>query len=192
MKNEKQETISDIVREMRTLGRLDEKLTDKIPRSLQALGLRTYADRIEAAAKREREAGAEAAQICGEIGEMIGREATREKSSQVCNAAKMHEALVKADAAFSRIVKSAWFIEANFHETKEVMDAGNAIEAALAAPTRNCDVGTADEQEARHSKWCCHYGIDGTKDVPCAHPDMECSLCVLRWSQMPYEHGDTK
>ena len=53
MSNEKQETISDIVREMRTLGRLDEKLTDKIPRSLQALGLRTYADRIEVAHQRE-------------------------------------------------------------------------------------------------------------------------------------------
>ena len=50
MSNENQETIADIVREMRTLGRLDEKSTDKIPRSLQALGLRTYADRIEAAA----------------------------------------------------------------------------------------------------------------------------------------------
>ena len=49
----KHETIADIVREMRTLGRLDEKLTDKIPRSLQALGLRTYADRIEAAHRRE-------------------------------------------------------------------------------------------------------------------------------------------
>ena len=49
----KQETIEDIVREMRTLGRLDEKLTDKIPRSLQALGLRTYADRIEVAHQRE-------------------------------------------------------------------------------------------------------------------------------------------
>lgn len=47
------ETIADIVREMRTMGRLDEKSTDKIPRSLQALGLRTYADRIEAAYKRE-------------------------------------------------------------------------------------------------------------------------------------------
>ena len=89
-----QETIADIVREMRTLGRLDEKSTDKIPRTLQALGLRTYADRIEAAAKREREAGAEAAQVCGEIGEMIGREATREKSSQVGNAQEMRDALV--------------------------------------------------------------------------------------------------
>ena len=53
MSNANQETIADIVREMRTLGRLDEKLTDKIPRSLQALGLRTYADRIESAHKRE-------------------------------------------------------------------------------------------------------------------------------------------
>ena len=94
MSNAKQETIADIVKEMRTLGRLDEKSTDKIPRTLQAPGLRTYADRIEAAAKREREAGAEAAQVCGEIGEMIGREATREKSSQVGNAQEMRDALV--------------------------------------------------------------------------------------------------
>ena len=52
MSNEKQETIADIVQEMRTLGQLDEESTDKIPRSLQALGLRTYADRIEAACKK--------------------------------------------------------------------------------------------------------------------------------------------
>ena len=62
MSNANQETIADIVKEMRTLGRLDEKSTDKIPRTLQALGLRTYANRIESAAKREREAGAEAAE----------------------------------------------------------------------------------------------------------------------------------
>ena len=52
MSNERHETVADIVRKMRTLGRLDEKSTDKIPRSLQALGLRIYADRIEAAYKR--------------------------------------------------------------------------------------------------------------------------------------------
>ena len=55
MSDEKQETRADIVREMRKLGELDEKSTDRIPRSLMGLGLRTYADRIEAAAKRERE-----------------------------------------------------------------------------------------------------------------------------------------
>ena len=85
MSNAKSETIVDIVREMRTLGRLDEKSTDKIPRSLQALGLRTYADRIEAAATREREAGAEAAQICGEVGEMIGREAACRQTVTDCH-----------------------------------------------------------------------------------------------------------
>lgn len=56
MSKAKQETIADIVREMRTLGRLDGESTDKIPRSLQALGLRTYADRIEAAHKQLRAA----------------------------------------------------------------------------------------------------------------------------------------
>ena len=53
MDNERQETVADIVREMRNLWHLDEKSTDKIPRSLQALGLRTYADRILAAHNRE-------------------------------------------------------------------------------------------------------------------------------------------
>lgn len=45
------ETINDIVREMRKLGELDEKSTCRIPRSLMGLGLRTYADRIEASIK---------------------------------------------------------------------------------------------------------------------------------------------
>ena len=47
------ETVEDIVKEMLNLGLLDEKSTDKIPRSLQALGLRTYAARIKAAHQRE-------------------------------------------------------------------------------------------------------------------------------------------
>lgn len=53
MSDKNQEKIADIVAEMRALGRLDEKSTDKIPLSLQSLVLRTYADRIEAAHKRE-------------------------------------------------------------------------------------------------------------------------------------------
>lgn len=48
------ETSADIIAEMRDLGKLDEKSTDKIPRRLMGLGLRTYADRIEAALKREK------------------------------------------------------------------------------------------------------------------------------------------
>lgn len=129
MNNEKQETISDIVREMRTLGRLDEKSTDKIPRSLQALGLRTYADRIESAAKRE----------CEE---------TREKSSRVGNQAKMREAL--SDACYAMF---------NFLKTqngcyKEMAKALDKAKATLAEQPRNCDVGTAYAQAKRHKRWC--------------------------------------
>ena len=83
MSNERQETVADIVAEMRkdiaegTVG-IWSDFGGEIARS--------YADRIEAAWKREQEAGAEAAQICGEIGEMIGREATCKKYSQIFGA----------------------------------------------------------------------------------------------------------
>ena len=143
MNNAKQETIADIVAEMRgpyyKMGRSNAQL-DK-----DMMGYMSFmANRIEAAAKREREAGAEAAQICGEIGETIGREADCHQPVTDChglgNAAKVRAALIQADAAFRRISKSAWFIDANFSETKEVIEAGAAIEAALSAPPRNCDV----------------------------------------------------
>ena len=63
------------------------------------------------------------------------------------------------------------------------------IAEKLKKSLRNCDVGTADEQDARHSKWCRKYGIDGDMEVACAHQDMSCTLCALRWAQMPYEEG---
>ena len=78
MKNAKQETIADIVADIRAQNQgLPE---DSYALSPLVCDLLSFADRIEAAAKREREAGAEAAHICGEIGEMIGREATCKES----------------------------------------------------------------------------------------------------------------
>ena len=74
MINKKQETIADIVAEIRGNAEHNNALVEV------SNYLTEIADRIEAAAKREREAGAEAAQICGEIGEMIGREATCKES----------------------------------------------------------------------------------------------------------------
>ena len=92
MSNANQETIADIVADIRAQNQgLPE---DSYALSPLVCDLLSLANRIEEAAKREREAGAEAAQICGEIGEMIGREATREKSSQVGNAQEMRDALV--------------------------------------------------------------------------------------------------
>ena len=77
----KQETVADIVAAMRNESHSgDESCLEWV-----GAKMRTYADRIEAAAKREREAGAEAAQICGKIGEMIGREAACKQSVTDCN-----------------------------------------------------------------------------------------------------------
>ena len=89
MSNKRQETIADIVREMR-IGDLCAADTSARQMYINDF-LASYADRIEAAWKRESEAGAEAAQICGEIGEMIGREATTEKSSAVGNSNTVRE-----------------------------------------------------------------------------------------------------
>ena len=85
MSDARQETVADIVREMRIGDLCAADTSASRPEYINDF-LASYADRIEAAAKREREAGAAAAQICGEIGEMVGREATTEKSSAVGNA----------------------------------------------------------------------------------------------------------
>ena len=107
---------------------------------------------------------------------------------EASNIKAMREALVKADAAFRLISKSAWFIDANFSETKAVIDACDAIEASLAELPRNCDVGTAWEQFQRFNMLC--------SPIKCR----ECKLyteedfhdCIFRWAQMPYEKGGSE
>ena len=78
------ETIADIVREMRSLEFDDPRLDIYSLMATRDLA-RGWANRIEAAHKRERKAGAEAAQICGEIGKMIGREAAGLQPVTDCN-----------------------------------------------------------------------------------------------------------
>ena len=129
----KQETIADIVAAMRNEGHAgDESCLEWV-----GAKMRTYADRIEAAANREREAGAEAAQICGEVGEMIGREATREKLSQVGNVAAMRSALDKL-VDFLR-----WTYAQDYPVSRDKLaDAIDIGVSALSAPPRNCDMYT--------------------------------------------------
>ena len=83
MSNANQETIADIVADIRAQNQgLPE---DSYALSPLVCDLLSFADRIEAAATREREAGAEAAQICGEVGEMIGREAACRQTVTDCH-----------------------------------------------------------------------------------------------------------
>ena len=65
-----------------------------------------------------------------------------------------------------------------------------AIDAALDSPPRNCDVGTIDNQIARHYRYCsCRLG-DGDDPHGCGH--ISCSECVLRWAQMEYKEEARK
>ena len=117
------------------------------------------------------------------------------ESLYVGNATVMHEALVKSDAAFRLISKSAWFIDANFSETKELIEAVNSISAALSAPPRNCDVGTAEEQNDRLESFCAKH-FRYSADNPCAecpiYKDGDSKPCVYRFLQMAYEEGEAK
>ena len=101
------------------------------------------------ALKREREDGADAAQICGEIGEMIGREAACHQPVTDChglgNAAKMREALEDArrfvSASAQRTDRDLLIMDekrgAYVLTPKETLI---KIDAALSAPPRNCDI----------------------------------------------------
>lgn len=126
MSDDIHETIEDIVAEMRALGRLDEKSNDKIPRSLQALGLRTYADRIEAAVEHAR-----AAETADRVGASVDQSVTN--SNRLGNDSKIREALEQIHEllGIGGPQNTAMCIryEASYQIAKE----------ALSAKPRNCD-----------------------------------------------------
>ena len=210
MSDKRQETIADIVAEMRkdiaegTVG-IWSDFGGEIARG--------YADRIEAAWKREVETTTDESSAVGNANAVRGiaqemlntsmQDTTAERingwamrlaeaceqpvtdCNQLGNTAKMREALEQADAVLSLISKSAWFIDANFSVIKAVIEAFNAINAALSAPPRNCEVGTADEQVRRHLEWC-------ERNAYKCQSTPSCAVCLAEWAQMPYEEGGAK
>ena len=127
---------------------------------------------------------------------MIGREAIREKSSQVGNAAKMREALSDACYAMFNFLKTQ---NGGYEEMAEALDKAKAV---LSDPPRNCDIGTAEEQKKRFMKFCEAHKPDEhqfTEHGELLCPSTGCELiacnygqCALVWAQMPYEEGGEK
>lgn len=197
MSDKKQETIADIVAEMRS-NEFDDPSFNVYSLVAARTLARGWADRIEAAAKREREAGAEAAQICGEIGELIGREAACKEKVTDCNhlgnAAAMREALERCASMGEQIENQLGSSEDTVYAFRgERCLAHNISEcarAALSAPPRNCDVGTVAEQNERFDKYCYDHR---SHEICCGKcPIFGEPCCELAWSQMPYEEGDAK
>ena len=91
-----------------------------------------------------------------------------------CNVQKMREALQEFVDCWDNC---------NYAEMgKQLVEQARA---ALAEPPRNCDVGNAEEQNYRHGLYCSKHDVNGDMEADCANN--ACSLCILKWCQMPYD-----
>lgn len=115
------------------------------------------ADRIEAAIKRE-------------------REATCKESLQVGNAAAIREAA----AEFVSVILDKKPGIHNLHRLAE------KCRDALAKPPRNCDVGTAEEQDKRFTYQFCRVGIEGCVRCKLNTLKHRGNTCGIHWAQMPH------
>ena len=65
--------------------------------------------------------------------------------------------------------------------------------SALAAPPRNCDVGSPEEQSERMAKFC-RMQYEKSNVLPlcsgCRFNDIEGLDCQFAWAQMPYEEEE--
>ena len=62
------------------------------------------------------------------------------------------------------------------------------IDAALAKPPRNCDVGTAEEQAKRLHRFCISQDC---ATCPCNLGKAD-GRCEFAWMQRPYKEGEAK
>ena len=142
--------------------------------------MRVRADYLEGALADKKTAA-----MLRQAADMMEREATREKSSQVGNAAAMRKALMEASIALS----SATHHHLTEDDAKECLA---VIESALSKPPRNCDVGTAEEQAETFYAFCGYHrfrsGIKGmcSSLCPCIRCRDMCN-CITTWAQMQYE-----
>ena len=204
MSNANQETIADTVADIRAQNQ-------GLPEGSYALSplvcdLLSFADRIEAAHQRE-VAGLRSKRnevvgeneglrdACGTCGAKRECEETREKSSQVGNAAKMREALLETKSVIARCMEILNKIPGGVPYDGLIDDVADEIcdlresyvNPALSDPPRNCDVGTVDEQLKRFSAFCM-----SRKCNECPFVSSTYGECGVRWSQMPYEEGGEK
>lgn len=210
MSNERQETVADIVAEMRIGDLCAGDTTSARPEYINDF-LASYADRIEAAWKREQEATTEkslvvgnAATVRGIAQEMLNtsmQDTTAERingwamrlaeaceqsvtdCNQLGNAVAMREALEAIKDTLDK-----WRLNGvEYWQYSELFDIANTV---LSAPPRNCDVGTAEEQSERYEKFCYAHRSREKGCGGCPLCDIVC--CGFAWLQMPYEEGGAK
>ena len=120
---------------------------------------------------------------------MNGKRQRKEFAVGEGNTAAMREALSDACYAMFNFIKTQ---NGGYEEMAKALD---KAKAALAKPTRNCDVGSAAEQAERFVKHCQSFlnrdGIKACMGCPCCGVVMY-GKCELAWAQMPYEKCEKK
>lgn len=98
------------------------------------------------------------------------------------NMAELREALEYASRVLAK-----WRQDAPFSAWNEYGEAIDRCRASLAAPARNCDVGTPKEQLDRFDTFC--HDQKSCEPCPCNQilPSGEERCNCFEWSQMPYE-----
>lgn len=100
--------------------------------------------------------------ICGEHPE----------AQPIGNAAAMYAALKEMHAL---LVSGVYDGAMDCHEALKI------VEKALSAPPRNCDVGTAEEQDKRYAEFC-----GSTRCGRCPLYGSDIQYCEIAWGQIPY------
>lgn len=169
-------TLSDIVAEMRTRSREVKEAFGGRPDGVENM-LDIWADRIEAAWMRQEKTYLD--QIRDAMN-MWGHEkhiAEHAQKPAVGNAAAMREALGDVYNTLEKIqsfIPHLSDVSLMRKVSSMVCHAKNVIDTAISAPPRQCDVGTAEEQERRYK---------ATGEV--YHTSTLTNF--LAWAQTPYE-----
>lgn len=104
------------------------------------------------------------------------------------NAAAMREALEAFNNLFEQGVICISYVN-SAEEIKQIKELYRKTKAALSAPPRNCDIGTAANQAVRYMKFCRNY--PRCTGCPCVGK-MKYNQCEFAWAQIPYEKGGAK
>lgn len=104
----------------------------------------------------------------------------------------MREALEFADEQLRRATEDDRYGADLVYLVGCMRTVATACRAALSEPPRQCDVGTAEEQDARLWSYCAETRCGDTlcRNGNCSPEDIR--MCALRWAQMPYEEGGAK
>ena len=158
------ETVEDVVSEMSNARKFDKDIQD-------------WADRIDAAHKREK-AVTDAMLACK--GKMFPHpDPEHAPPPYPGNAAALREALKASRDYFVALRESVPGTLSEQYLAQRIAD----IDAAISATPRNCDVGTAEEQEERLNEFCSSHFEHCSK---CPLFD-KFRFCQTAWMQMPYE-----